>query len=229
MTSDSDRLLSVKIFNIYPYADAQQGVGATKNFLVFLKGEENRVVPITIGHFEGQALAMVMRKLPLPRPLPHNLLQNLLEKMKAKARKLVIHTLKDEVFHAYLLIQTQEEAFYLDCRPSDGMILATLAGTPIYISPEVMNEAGKILEIEQGEEGEKGALHLTHEDDGIRITASEREEQPEAQIGKEIFDAAVEPMSRLDILKAQLDRLIAEEAYEEAARVRDQISDLEED
>jgi uncharacterized protein len=229
MTSDSDRLLSVKIFNIYPYADAQQGVGGTKNFLVFLKGEENRVVPITIGHFEGQALAMAMRKLPLPRPLPHNLLQNLLEKMKAKARKLVIHTLKDEVFHAYLLIQTQEEAFYLDCRPSDGMILATLVGTPIYISPEVMNEAGRVLEVEQGEEGEKGALHLTHEGDGIRITASEGEEQPEAQIGKEMFDVTVEPMSRLDILKAQLDRLIAEEAYEEAARVRDQISELEED
>ena len=229
MTSDSDRLLSVKIFNIYPYADAQQGVGGTKNFLVFLKGEENRVVPITIGHFEGQALAMAMRKLPLPRPLPHNLLQNLLEKMKAKARKLVIHTLKDEVFHAYLLIQTQDEAFYLDCRPSDGMILATLVGTPIYISPEVMNEAGRVLEIEQGDEGEKGALHLTHEGDGIRITAAEGEEQPEAQIGKEMFEAAMEPMNRLDILKAQLDRLIAEEAYEEAARVRDQISDLEED
>ena len=149
--------------------------------------------------------------------------------MKAKARKLVIHTLKDEVFHAYLLIQTQDEAFYLDCRPSDGMILATLVGTPIYISPEVMNEAGRVLEIEQGEEGEKGALHLTHEGDGIRITAAEGEEQPEAQIGKEMFEAAMEPMNRLDILKAQLDRLIAEEAYEEAARVRDQISDLEED
>lgn len=229
MTADSDRLIPVRIFNIYPYADVQQGMGGQQNFLVFLKGEENRVVPITIGHFEGQALAMALRKIPLPRPLPHNLLQNLLDKMKARARKLVIHTLKDDVFHAYLLIQTQDDTFYLDCRPSDGMILATLIGTPIFMSPEVMQEAGRVLEIEQGEEGEeKIGLNIRRaQEESARFFSETRENADRGEGEKSGEDET--PMSELDKLKAQLNRLIAEEAYEEAARVRDQISALEED
>lgn len=231
MTSDSDRLIPVKIFNIYPYADVQQGMGGPQNFLVFLKGEENRVVPITIGHFEGQALAMALRKIPLPRPLPHNLLQNLLDKMKARARKLVIHTLKDDVFHAYLLIQTQDDTFYLDCRPSDGMILATLIGTPIFMSPEVMQEAGRVLEIEEGEEGEdKIGLNIIGAREGS-VQSEKFFPEDAGSDGDEGGEAGEDetPMSELDKLKAQLDRLIAEEAYEEAARVRDQITALEED
>lgn len=226
MASDDERLIAVKIFNIYPYADVQQGLGTPQNFLVFLKGEENKVVPINIGHFEGQALALALRKIPAPRPLPHNLLQNLLEKMKAKVHKLVIHTLKDDVFHAYLLIQSRDDTFYLDCRPSDGMILAMLLDVPIFMSPEVMSEAGKTLEIKKGEEGDEGAtLRVISSEGGIKIAASE-EEIPEKE---PVPMQNGEQMTELEKLKAQLSRLIAEEAYEEAARLRDQISELEED
>ena len=229
MASDNERLLAVKIFNIYPYADAQQGLGMPQNFLVFLKGEENKVVPINIGHFEGQALALALRKIPAPRPLPHHLLQNLLEKMKARVHKLVIHTLKEEVFHAYLLIQSQDDTFYLDCRPSDGMILAMLLGTPIFMTPEVMSEAGKTLEIEKGEEGdEEATLRVVSSEEGIRIAASEDEISGENE-KDQIPMQGCEQMTELEQLKAQLSRLIAEEAYEEAARLRDQISELEED
>jgi len=231
MNLNNDHLISVKIFNIYPYADAQQGLALPQNFLVFLKGEENKVVPITIGHFEGQALLMAMRKIPLPRPLPHNLLQNLLEKMKAKVHKLVIHTLKDEVFHAYLLIQSREETFYLDCRPSDGMILATLLGTPIFMSPEVMSEAGRVLEIEKGEEAgaeEEETLKVADADEEIHIDASAGDDEGTG-ISRRSASPDDEDMSELEKLKAQLNRLIAEEAYEEAARVRDQIIQLEDD
>lgn len=212
MPSDSDRLIAVKIFNIYPYSEVQQGLGVPQSFLVFLKGEENKVVPITIGQFEGQALAFAMRRIPLPRPLPHHLLQKLLEKMGARVHKLVIHTLKDDVFHAYLLIQTQTETFCLDCRPSDGMILATLLGTPIFMSPQVMADAGRVLELEQTQEEE------AVEEDAPREAEAQREE-------KEIKEK--EPLSELERLKVKLTRLIAEEAYEEAAKVRDQISQLE--
>ena len=69
MKEEENRLIPMHIFDIYPYPDAQQGLGAPQNFLVLLKGDENRVVPITIGHFEGQALAMAIRKIALPRPL----------------------------------------------------------------------------------------------------------------------------------------------------------------
>ena len=96
MMNDDERLIPVDIFDIYPYPDVQQGLGAPQNFLVLLKAEGGeRVVPITIGHFEGQALAMAIRKIDMPRPLPHDLLRTILERMGASASRLVIHTLKD--------------------------------------------------------------------------------------------------------------------------------------
>lgn len=248
---EESRLIPVHIFDIYPYPDSQQGMGAPQNFLVLLKGEEKRVVPITIGHFEGQALAMAIREIALPRPLPHDLLRTLLEKINATVHKLVIHTLKDDVFHAYLMIQAEDDPFYLDCRPSDGMILATLLSAPILMSPEVIDTAGRMLEIsdqhgeaeaEQSIDGIIDSLEASDADPGAVHAALEESEslgempkvemtaEGEALDSEELIDPETgEPMSELDQLKAHLDWLIAQEAYEQAAKIRDQISKLEEE
>ena len=252
MKEEESRLISVHIFDIYPYPDAQQGLGAPQNFLVLLKGDDERMVPITIGHFEGQALAMAIRKIALPRPLPHDLLRSLLEKIDATVHKLVIHTLKDDVFHAYLMIQTQTEPFYLDCRPSDGMILATLLATPIYMSPEVIEAAGRVLDINdqrsesEGEPALDGVLESLEEPDadpeavhsaledseGVKDVANfeiNESKEESALSAEELVDPETgQLMSELEQLKAHLDWLIAQEAYEQAAEVRDQISKLEE-
>lgn len=246
MKEQENRLIPVHIFDIYPYPDAQQGLGAPQNFLVLLKGDEKRVVPITIGHFEGQALAMAIRKIALPRPLPHDLLRSLLEKIDATVHKLVIHTLKEDVFHAYLMIQTQDEPFYLDCRPSDGMILATLLATPIFMSPEVIEAAGRVLDItdQRGEiedelsiDGVLESLEESDLDPSIVHSALAENELPQIEITdegimlgvEELIDPETgEPMSDLDQLKAHLDWLITQEAYEQAAKVRDRIIKLEE-
>lgn len=224
-----DHLIPVSVWRIYPYPD----VTPPETFLVVLKGEEDRFVPISIGFPEGQYLVMAMQDVSFPRPLTHNLIRNLLEKVRGEVHQLVVHTLKDETFHAYLLIQTQEEVFYLDCRPSDGMILATLMNVPIFMSPEVMEEAGRELSgmlnmadlsqeiaAEAVEVGDSGP-----QPDGALIEVEVKEEPDvEAEVSN---GAADHDLSDLDLLKAQLDRLVAEEAYEEAARVRDQISQME--
>ena len=99
MKNDDD-IIPVSIFDVYPYPDAQQGAGAPQSFLVLLKGNaDERVVPITIGHFEGQALAMAMRKIAMPRPLPHDLLRQILERMGATVERLVIHKLEEDIFN----------------------------------------------------------------------------------------------------------------------------------
>ncbi len=251
MKEEENRLIPMHIFDIYPYPDAQQGLGAPQNFLVLLKGDENWVVPITIGHFEGQALAMAIRKIALPRPLPHDLLRSLLEKVDATVHKLVIHTLKKDVFHAYLMVQTQGEPFYLDCRPSDGMVLATLLATSIFMSPEVIEAAGRELEItdQRGElEGEQSidgvfeSLESPDIDPGLVHSALEEHELIEETPHMEITDEGIvlgveelidpetgDPLSELDQLKAHLDWLITQEAYEQAAKIRDQITKLEKD
>ena len=219
-----EHLIPVEVWRIYPYSDSSP----PQTFLVVLKGEEDRFVPISIGAPEGQYLVMAMQQVSFPRPLTHNLFQNLLEKVKGEVRRLVIHTLKEDIFHAYLLIQTEEDVFYLDCRPSDGMILATLMAIPIFMSPEVMEEAGKelgaMLNIADLGEDVSGAGNGEDVDPSL-VEVEVREETGVEKGGEGA--AEEKEMSELELLKAQLDRLVAEEAYEEAARLRDKISRME--
>ena len=226
MKDEESHLIPVYIFDMYPYPDSEQGLGMPQKFLVLLKGTENTVVPITIGHFEGQALAMALRKIALPRPLPHDLLCNLFKRIDAVVHKLVVHTLKEDVFHAYLLVQAQGQSFYLDCRPSDGMIVATLLGVPLFLTPEVMEAVGQPLEHSDEREGvdsEQAAAPEVAPD-----TPAER--GVAAKQSKAFVDPETgEPISKLEKLKAHLDWLIAQEAYEQAAKVRDRISELESD
>ncbi|MFC1526603.1 bifunctional nuclease family protein [Candidatus Latescibacterota bacterium] len=225
-----DHLLPVKVWRIYPYPD----VTPPETFLVVLKGDEDKFVPISIGFPEGQYLVMAMQQVSFPRPLTHNLIQNLIEKVKGQVHQLVIHTLKDETFHAYLLIQTEDEVFYLDCRPSDGMILATLMSIPIYMSPEVMTAAGRelsgmlnIADLGEDSPTDGETPSPTGEEALVEVEIKAEEEEEAGEVEIEVQVEGVEP-SELDLLRAQLDRLVAEEAYEEAARVRDLISELEE-
>ena len=229
MKDEESHLIPVNIFDMYPYPDAEQGLGIPQKFLVLIKGTENTVVPITIGHFEGQALAMALRKIALPRPLPHDLLCNLLKRINAVVHKLVVHTLKEDVFHAYLLVQAQGQSFYLDCRPSDGMILATLLGVPLFMTPEVMEAAGQPLEHSDQREGAEGEQAAVPEEDPDAPAEDEATERESAAKESEAFvdPQTGEPISQLEQLKAHLDYLIAQEAYEQAAKVRDRISELE--
>jgi bifunctional DNase/RNase len=242
----NEHLIPVQIWRIYPYPD----VTPPETFLVVLKGEEGKFVPISIGCPEGQYLVMAMQQVSLPRPLTHNLVQNLLGKVKGKVHQLVIHTLKDETFHAYLLIQAQDEVFYLDCRPSDGMILATLMSVPIFMSPEVMEEAGRELSSmlnlnDLGEElsGADDDEPEADDEEGLEATIdvvapaveppvaaplAERVEEEPMPLLPVISEVEGEP-TLLDALRAQMHRLVAEEAYEEAALIRDQITELEAD
>ncbi|MEE3265116.1 MAG: bifunctional nuclease family protein [Candidatus Latescibacterota bacterium] len=237
----NEHLIPVQIWRIYPYPD----VTPPETFLVVLKGEEGKFVPLSIGFPEGQYLVMAMQQVSFPRPLTHNLIHNLLGKVQGKVHQLVIHTLKDETFHAYLLIQTQDEVFYLDCRPSDGMILATLMNIPIFMSPEVMEEAGRELSSmlnlnELGEElsgADEDEADSEDEEAELKATidvVAPVVEPPEPEMIEEealpllpvISESDGEP-TRIGALRAQLHRLVAEEAYEEAARVRDLITELE--
>ena len=224
MKDEESHLIPVYIFDMYAFPDAEQNLGVPQKFLVCLKGTENNVVPITIGHFEGQALAMALRKIPSLRPLPHNLLCNLFKRIDAVVHKLVVHTLKEDVFHAYLLVQAQGQSFYLDCRPSDGMIVATLLDVPLFLTPEVMEAAGQPLEHSDEPEAEGAKEEQA-------VASAEDKAAERVRVAKKsdpfVDPQTGEPISQLEQLKAHLDWLVAHEAYEQAAKVRDRISELE--
>lgn len=253
---ENEPLIPAQIWKICrPYPD----FAPLDSFWVFLQTDQEKVVPITIGDFEGRALVLATQDMPPVRPLPHNLLQNLIEKVKGEVHQLVIHTLAEDVFHAYLLVQTPDEVFYLDCRPSDGMIVANLMNVPIYLSPEVVAAAGRdpssLAENNEGEleitnkpqeglfsdpekditaaseslaDGPPEIVETTPEiidtqDDGLPLVEHTSDHEPKAESYRGRSGLEREA-NELEKLETQLERLVAEELYEEAAKIRDHIS-----
>ena len=102
---------------------------------VVLKGDDVPPLPIIIGHCEARALVGAMRDEEFPRPLAYDLLEAMLEKLQGEVMHLVVQSIKDNTFHANLYIETAAGEWVLDCRPSDGMVLVTRLGAPIYLRP----------------------------------------------------------------------------------------------
>ena len=130
----SQHLIRVEIVNMVPQGDV---------VVAFLQGETTQIVPIVIGLMEAQSLVMAIREQQLNRPTIYGLIRHVIEKMNGTVRQLVIHSLREETYHAYLLIETSEQPIMLDCRPSDGMVLAKHFSASIYVTSELMGEAGR--------------------------------------------------------------------------------------
>jgi bifunctional DNase/RNase len=115
-----------------------------------------RRLPIIIGAFEAQSIALEMEGIKPPRPLTHDLIKNIIDSMGVGLVDVFINELRDGTFYARLSIDSQE----IDSRPSDAIALAVRFGVPIFVSEKVMEEASFVPENEQTEgpsetEGEK--------------------------------------------------------------------------
>ena len=131
--ADAD-LVPVEIVGMYPYEEG--GVG------VFLQGEKSDIVRIVIGEFEALALQMALAGQTTPRPIAYDLVASVLDNFDGAISGLVVHSIVDNVFHGNLEITAGSRSISIDCRPSDGMVLATRARAPIYVTYEVMEKAG---------------------------------------------------------------------------------------
>jgi uncharacterized protein len=105
--------------------------------LILKEVNGNRRLPIIIGAFEAQSIALEMEGIKPPRPLTHDLMKNLLESLGADLEEILISELKEGTFYARLNFDSQE----IDARPSDAIALAVRFGAPIYVSDAVMKEA----------------------------------------------------------------------------------------
>ena len=139
-----EALVAVEIWRVCPWPD----ISPTDSFLVCLQADDGRVLPVTIGEFEGKALCMARRGIEPPRPLPYNLLEECIRAHGGRVRRLVVHAVDKKVFRAYLDVHGPAASLQLDCRPSDGMVLAALLEAPIFVCEEVMASAGRSLEDE---------------------------------------------------------------------------------
>ncbi len=99
------------------------------------------VMPIWVGIFEANAIALEIEKVAAPRPITHDLARNLIRNLNARLERVVISELKDDTFYATLWLQQGNEPMVLDARPSDALALALRADCPIYVTDEVMQKA----------------------------------------------------------------------------------------
>lgn len=103
-----------------------------------------KALPIWIGVFEANAIALEMEKVSTPRPMTHDLIRNILEGMKAKVNRIVINDLKDNTFYATIYIAQNNSEVVIDSRPSDAIALALRVEAPIFVAKKVLDEAKSI-------------------------------------------------------------------------------------
>ena len=114
----------------------------TNSPIVILKDlEEKKALPIWIGLFEANAIAMEMEKVITPRPMTHDLIKGILESLAAKVQKVVVDKLIDNTFYATIYLSTAGREVQVDSRPSDAIAIALRTDAPIYVSQKVITQA----------------------------------------------------------------------------------------
>jgi bifunctional DNase/RNase len=115
--------------------------------IIILKDEEEkRSLPIWVGIFEANAIALELEKISTPRPMTHDLIKNILESLDARVLKVVVTDLKENTFYAVLHVQLGDVEYTVDSRPSDAIALALRVAAPIYVDEEVVRKA-KTLDV----------------------------------------------------------------------------------
>ncbi len=115
---------------------------ATNMPIVVLKDVgSDTVMPIWVGIFEANAIAIEIEKVAPPRPMTHDLARNLMHHMNARLEKVVINDLRDDTFFAVLWFRQGDDLMTVDARPSDAIALALRADCPIYVAEQVMQSA----------------------------------------------------------------------------------------
>jgi len=99
------------------------------------------VLPIWVGIFEANAIALELEKTTTPRPMTHDLMQNMARNLNAEVRKVVVSELRDDTFYAVIWLDHAGETVAMDARPSDAIALALRWDCPIYVSREVLESS----------------------------------------------------------------------------------------
>lgn len=162
----------------------------------------NRRLPIIIGAFEAQAIALEIEGIKPPRPLTHDLLKQVIDNLGATISEVIIDELRENTFYAKIILEVSSLTNEIDARPSDAIALAVRAQAPIFVSESVMEVAAFI----PSEEGEK-----------------ESEETDQEEIQEKIPNTKE---AKIAALQNKLREAIDAEEYERAARIRDDIQRL---
>ena len=191
------------------YSQTQNGAYA----LILSEVDGERKLPIVIGAFEAQSIAIALEKeIKPPRPLTHDLFKNFADRFDIIVKQVIIHKLVDGVFYSSLICERDKIEEIIDARTSDAIALALRFDAPIFTYKNILDKAGIYLK-------------------GDEPSASPEKEQEEI-ISEEVLPDDISMKSdstnykklSLDELKSLLSQAVNNEDYEKAARIRDEIS-----
>lgn len=181
--------VEVKRISFYP---------PSKGYAVFLQeiGGNHRKLPVIVGSFEAQSIALAMEKVDTPRPMTHDLLTSILEEMEIDVKAVVITNLSEGTYYAGIRIYLDgDEETEVDSRPSDAIAVALRLSIPIFVEDIVMNEAS----VNEDDYSSGGSFEeLVHGHDN----------------------------NRQKILEEKLIEAIDDEEYEKAAEIRDELGQI---
>jgi uncharacterized protein len=110
--------------------------------IVILRDKEGtRTLPIWVGMFEANAIALQIENISTPRPMTHDLLRNVIQDLKASVEKIVVCDLQDGTFYALIYLRVNGESLAIDSRPSDAIALALRTRAPIFVEETVIDSA----------------------------------------------------------------------------------------
>ncbi|MEP7146597.1 MAG: bifunctional nuclease family protein [bacterium] len=177
----------------------------------------NRRLPIIIGQYEAQSIALELEGIKPPRPLTHDLLKEVIETFGYSVNYIVINELRDSTFYAKIKFDSSsiEE---MDARPSDAIAIALKFSSPIYVNSDIMEEVGFVPDYD---EQVLPKQENDFDDSETDITSDQIKSKPVET--KNLSNKE----KKLIQLKSDLDEAITKEDYEKAAQLRDEIKKLE--
>ncbi len=203
-------LVRLKIKGI-SYSQTQNGAYA----LILNEENGDRKLPIVIGAFEAQSIAIALEKeIRPPRPLTHDLFKNFADRFDIVVKQVIIHKLVDGVFYSSIICEREQVEEIIDARTSDAIALALRFDAPIFTYRAILDKAGIFLKFSTKEKEEKS-------DDSILVDEILQEEGAEVSSGS--GGEAYKELS-MDELHRELQKAVASEDYEKAAKLRDEIS-----
>ena len=183
------------------YSQTQGGAYA----LVLTEENNNRRIPIIIGGFEAQAIAIELEGLKPPRPLTHDLFLSFAKVFNIKLIEVNIYKLEEGIFYSNLIIDNGTNKFKIDARTSDAVALALRFKCPIYTTEEILAKAGIILDV--------GKTSKQAKKEKLSTDKSTTKDSP-----GEFTNMSIEELQEL------IGKAISNENYEKASKIRDEIN-----
>ena len=194
----------------------------TKNgAYALILSEENgvRKLPIVIGAFEAQSIAIALEKeIMPPRPLTHDLFKTFAERYEIIVKQVIIHKLLDGVFYSSIICEREGIEEIIDARTSDAIALALRFNAPIFTYKEILNKAGINTDTEPRKTGLSKAENAIFEESIISDFLIDDEEEPDSPQKEEFSKHSLKNLNNM------LQEAVSNEEYEKAASIRDEIS-----